>query len=98
MEQNLIWKSREKKKEALKKVKAWDVLEERIPLTLSERELKVEDVNDFKRWALLEEVHWRQKSREIWLKEGDRNTWFFHRMANSHRRGNHIIKMKINED
>ena len=48
------------KKEALKKVKAWDALEERNPLTLRERELKVEAVNDFKRWALLEEVHWRQ--------------------------------------
>ena len=75
-----------------------DVLEKRNPLTLSERELKVEAGNDFKRWALLEEVHWRQKSREIWLKECDRNTWFFHRMVNSHRRGNHIIKMKINEN
>ena len=86
------------KKEALKKVKVWDMLEERNPLTLRERELKVEAVNDFKRWALLEEVHWRQKSREIWLKEDDRNTGFFHRMVNSHRRGNHIIKMKINEN
>ena len=36
------------KKEALKKVKAWDALEERNPLTLRERELKVEVVNDFK--------------------------------------------------
>ena len=53
------------KKEALKKVKVWDMLEERNPLTLRERELKVEVVNDFKRWALLEEVHWRHKSREI---------------------------------
>ena len=51
-------------------------------------------MNDFKGWALPEEVHWRQKSREIWLKEGDRNTGFFHRMANSHRRGNHLIKNK----
>ena len=31
------------------------------------------------------------------MKEGDRNTGFFHSMANSHRRGNHITMMKIND-
>ena len=31
------------------------------------------------------------------LVEGDRNTGFFHRTANSHMRWNHITKMKINE-
>ena len=44
----------------------------------------------------LEEVSWRQKSREIWLKEGDRNTGFFHRMANSHRRRKSISSISIN--
>ena len=62
-----------------------------------ERELKLEALQEFKCWALMEGVSWRQKSREIWLKEGDKNALFFHRIANSHRRGNHITKMKINE-
>ena len=44
----------------------------------------------------LEEVHWRQLSRELWLREGDRNTGFFHRMANAHRRNNSMDKIKIN--
>ncbi|RVW30834.1 Transposon TX1 uncharacterized 149 kDa protein [Vitis vinifera] len=44
----------------------------------------------------MEEVHWRQLSRELWLREGDRNTRFFHRMANAHRRVNAMTKIKIN--
>ncbi|RVW27722.1 Transposon TX1 uncharacterized 149 kDa protein [Vitis vinifera] len=35
-------------------------------------------------------------SRELWLKEGDKNTGFFHRMANAHRRNNSLDKIKIN--
>ncbi|RVW44617.1 hypothetical protein CK203_110049 [Vitis vinifera] len=47
------------------------------------------------KWVLLEEVHWRQKSRELWLKEGDRNG-YFHRMANAHRRNNSLDRIMIN--
>ena len=44
----------------------------------------------------MEEMSWRQKSREIWLKDGDRNTSFFHRKTNAHRRRNQLSKIKIN--
>ena len=85
-----------RKKEALRKVEEWDGLEVMRPLSFREKGLKLEAMEEFKHWALLEETSWRQKSRGIWLKEGDRNTGFFYRMANSHRRGNQIHKMRIN--
>ena len=44
----------------------------------------------------MEEAHWRQHSREIWLREGDRNTGFFHRMASAHKRNNALDRIKVN--
>ena len=63
---------------------------------MKEIELKKEAKENHKKWVLLEETHWRQLSREIWLKEGDRNMGFFHRMASAHRRSNSLDRIKIN--
>ena len=43
----------------------------------------------------MEEMSYRQKSRETWLKEGDGNTGFFHRMVNAHRRRNCLNSISI---
>ena len=63
---------------------------------MEETDLKKETKESYKKWVLLEEVHWRQLSREIWLREGDKNTGFFHRMASAHRRNNALDRVKIN--
>jgi hypothetical protein len=59
-------------------------------LKLSKLELKETDI------LLAEEESWRQKSRAIWIKSGDRNTKFFHLYA-SHRRNKKFI-WEINDE
>ena len=81
---------------ALEQMEYWDAKEKISRLSLEELEARNKAREDYKKWVLLEEITWRIKSREVWLKEGDRNTGFFHKMVNAHRRRNNVDRIKIN--
>ena len=55
----------EHKKSALKKVAWWKDIESKRSLSARELEDRVAAMMDFKKWALMEEISWRQKLREI---------------------------------
>ena len=53
------------KSSALQQVDFWDRVESERSLTVEETELKKEAKESYKKWVLLEKIHWRQLSREV---------------------------------
>ena len=60
------------------------------PPTKENLELEVTLNLEFDDWLTKEELRWKQKSRALWLKEGDRNSRFFHLSTLIRRRRNRI--------
>ena len=66
---------------------------------MEEERLKLERVRgELEKVTLMEEICWRQKSRVLYIREGDRNTKFFHHIANSHRRFNSIDRLMVDRE
>ena len=84
-----------RKKCLLSKLFDLDLREGMQVLTMANKARKIEIKAKIEALASLEEISWRQKSRAMFLKEGDNNTRFYHRLANSHRRANTMRGVEV---
>lgn len=41
-----------------------------------------------------QEIYWKQRSKQFWLREGDQNTRFFNNFASGRRRNNQVVRLK----
>ena len=86
-----------KKLELMEELQLLESKENQGLFIVEDRTCRLNTHVELERTLLLDEVFWRQKSRIQWLKEGDKNTKFFHRTANANRRNNCIECMNQGE-
>ncbi len=71
-------------------IQALDLLEETGNLSTSQLERRAVCKQQLSATVVEEEVMWKARAKQHWLREGDGNTKFFHAVANGRRRRNHI--------
>ena len=84
-----------RKKTLVTKLMGLDAREELLGLSNEEQIHRIQLKGDIEQLASLEDISWRQKSRALYVKEGDNNTRFFHRLGNSHRNANFIKRIEV---
>ncbi|XP_075083310.1 uncharacterized protein LOC142167056 [Nicotiana tabacum] len=87
-----------KRTKALEELSVLDQTVENRALTQVEKQMVVNLKVELTKLAKAEDISWRQKSRCLWLKEGDMNTRYFQTIANSHKRNNNIEKLKVDNE
>ena len=84
-----------RKKNLLIELMGLDAREKLVGLSNEDESRRLQLKGDIEHLASLEEISWRQKSWALFVKEGDNNTRFFHRLANSHRNANQIKRIEV---
>ena len=74
-----------------------DGLEKVRALVDEEKLRKTFVISELEKVTLMEEISLRQKSRALWLKNGDKCKKFFYQVANSNRRNNSIEVLSVND-
>lgn len=89
-----ILKEKQSLEQRINELQQMDILE-----GLQEDRIKEEGIiiNQLEERRKQEEILWRQKSRVQWLREGERNTKFFHKAMIQHRQRNKIFSIKNQE-
>ncbi|MGV7343336.1 hypothetical protein PJI17_32070, partial [Mycobacterium kansasii] len=77
----------------LNQIHGLDMKEEMSGLSDAEQHRRTMLAAKYSEYLKEEEIKWHQRSRPLWFKEGDKNTQFFHSIANVRARTNHMSRV-----
>eukprot|EP00253_Pinus_taeda_P024961 PITA_24961 len=86
-----------KRKESIENLAALQSLMENSVITQSLLQKEVELQKALHKASRDEEEYWRQKSRNLWLQAGDKNTSFFHKHAEARKQFKNVSEIRIQD-